>query len=116
MWFEGVAWAQNAAAASAGPPAWVQMLPLFGVMAILYFVLVRPQMQRGRDQEKMRQGLKRNDEVVTSGGLLGRIVDLGDKVVGLEIAQGVKVRIERAQIASISAYGKTPKGQSGKEE
>jgi preprotein translocase subunit YajC len=91
----------------------VPMVLLFG---ILYFVQVRPQVKKTRDHQKMLNALKRNDEVVTTGGLLGRLVELGDKLVTLEIAQGVRVRVERSQIASLSAYGKTPKGAKDKDE
>ena len=54
----------------------------------------------------MLAALKRNDEVVTTGGLLGKVIELGDKVVTLEIAPNVRVRVERSQITAISSYGK----------
>ena len=62
----------------------------------------------------MLKELKRNDEVVTTGGIVGRITDLGEKLVTVEIAPNVRVRVERAQIASISSYGKAP-GKKDKE-
>jgi len=62
----------------------------------------------------MLKDLKRNDEVVTTGGIVGRITDLGEKLVTVEIAPNVRVRVERPQIASISSYGKTP-GKKDKE-
>ena len=62
----------------------------------------------------MLKDLKRNDEVVTTGGIVGRITELGEKLVTVEIAPNVRVRVERPQIASISSYGKAP-GKKDKE-
>jgi preprotein translocase subunit YajC len=117
MFWEGIAWAQAAgrpAANQSGEVMLAYFVPLVLLFAILYFVQVRPQVKKARDHQKMLNALRRNDEVVTTGGLLGRIVELGDKLVTLEIAPGVKVRVEKSQIAALSAYGKTPK--SGKDE
>jgi preprotein translocase subunit YajC len=114
MWFEGIAWAQ---AASGGTEAGGQQLifttviPLVALFAVFYFLLIRPQSQKASEHSKMLGALKRNDEVVTQGGLIGRIVELGDKVVTLEIAANVRVRVERSQIQSLSSYAKAaPKG------
>ncbi len=124
MWFEGIAWAQQAAApgaAAAGGEAGQQLIfttviPLVALFAIFYFLLIRPQSQKAGEHTKMLAALKRNDEVVTQGGLIGRIVEMGDKVVTLEIAPNVRVRVERPQIASLSTYSKaTPKG-AGKDK
>ncbi len=109
MFFEGVAWAQ----ASAGPQGSevstvLQLLPVFGLLAIFYLLLWRPQSQKAKEHAKLLKELKRNDEVVTTGGLIGRITELGDKLVTLEIAPNVRVRIERPQIPTLSTYGKTP--------
>ena len=76
-------------------------------MRIFYFLLIRPQTQKAKQHTEMLKALKRNDEVVTTGGLIGRIHELGDKVVTLEIAPNVRVRVERPQIASLSTTGKT---------
>jgi preprotein translocase subunit YajC len=112
MWtlFEGTAWAQGGVAAGAQASEYgtlIQMAPIVGIIAIFYFLIIRPQTQKASEHTKMLGGLKKNDEVVTTGGLIGRITDLGEKVVTLEVAPNVKVRIERAQVAGPSAYGKT---------
>ena len=109
MLFEGTAWAQ-AAGAQQGSEAstLLQMAPIVGVIAIFYFLLIRPQTQKAKEHAKMLKDLKRNDEVVTTGGIVGRITDLGEKLVTVEIAPNVRVRVERPQIASISSYGKAP--------
>jgi preprotein translocase subunit YajC len=114
MLFEGTALAQ-ASAAPAGPTDLFgqivtnPIVPIAVIFVIMYFLILRPQTKKASDHQKMLGALKRNDEVVTTGGLIGRIVDLGDKLVTLEIAPNVRVRVERSQIGSISAYGKTPK-------
>lgn len=109
MWFEGIAYAQASAKPAAGAGEQVlftTVIPLVFLFAIFYFLLIRPQAKKASDLQKMLAALKRNDEVVTTGGLLGRIVELGDKVVILEIAPNVRVRVERAQISSLSTYTK----------
>lgn len=114
MLFEGTAWAQAAAGApAAGGPSFVEQLmtgpgPIMAlVVGVMYFLVFRPQNQKAREQAKMLSGLKRNDEVVTTGGIIGRITDVGDKVITIEVAPNVKFRVERPHIASISSYGKT---------
>ena len=108
MLFEGIAWAQAAGATQGGSEAstLIQMAPIIGVIAIFYFLLIRPQTQKAKEHSKMLKDLKRNDEVVTTGGIVGRITELGEKLVTVEIAPNVRVRVERPQIASISSYGK----------
>jgi preprotein translocase subunit YajC len=120
MWLEGIAWAQQRAPAGASSPSFsdqlIATLPMLAiVLVVFYFLLYRPQAQKAQEHTKMLSNLKRNDEVVTQGGLIGRIVELGEKVVTLEIAPSVRVRVERPQIASLSAYGKTP-SKGGKDK
>jgi preprotein translocase subunit YajC len=118
MPFEGIAWAQAAAAQSqTGNQVLITtVVPLALLFAVFYFLIIRPQTKKAAEHTKMLGALKRNDEVVTSGGLVGRITDLGDKVVTLEIAPNVRVRVERPQIAGLSTYGKTPSGKKDKGE
>src|SRR5713226_8501306 len=113
MWFEGIAWAQ-ANAGSAGSQGMLDQilfntpaLPMVAIIGVIYFLIFRPQTQKASEHQKMLKALKRNDEVVTTGGLVGRVAELDDKVVVLEIAQGVRVRVERQQISALSSYGKT---------
>ena len=107
MLFEGIAWAQAAAGAPSETSTLISMAPIVGVIAIFYFLLIRPQTQKAKEHSRMLNELKRNDEIVTTGGIVGRIIDLGEKLVTVEIAPNVRVRVERPQIASISSYGKT---------
>jgi preprotein translocase subunit YajC len=113
MWPEGVARAAAAPAGSTQEVLFTTVIPLALLFAVFYFLLIRPQTKKAAEHRKLLGALKRNDEVVTTGGLLGRIVELGDKLATLEVAPGVRVRIERAQIASLSAYGKTQKKEKG---
>jgi len=114
MLFDGTAWAQAAAGApAAGSPSIVEQLmtgpgPIMAlVIAVMYFLVFRPQNKKAQEQAKLLNSLKRNDEVVTTGGIIGRIAEVGDKVIILEVAPNVRLRVERPQIASISSYGKT---------
>jgi preprotein translocase subunit YajC len=110
MLFEGTAWAQAAAASPTDNPSFVQQLltgpgPIMAlVVGVMYFLVFRPQNKKAQEQAKMLSGLKRNDEVITTGGIIGRIQETGDKVLTLEIAPNVRVRVERSQIASLSNY------------
>ncbi len=109
MFFEGVAFAQGAAHAGGNEQVlFSTIIPLALLFGIFYFLIIRPQTKRAAEHSKMVGGLKRNDEVVTNGGLIGRVTDLGDKVVTMEIAPNIRVRVERSQIASLSSYGKSP--------
>jgi preprotein translocase subunit YajC len=96
----------------------VSFLPLILVFAVFYFLLIRPQQQKAKEQRTMIANLKRNDEVTTAGGVYGRIVDLSDKVVTLEIAPNVRVRVDRPRIDSVVKKGKggNTEEQKGKDK
>jgi preprotein translocase subunit YajC len=120
MLFETLAWAQ--AAPSSGQPQSLfdqlltnPIVPIVLIFAVMYFLFIRPQTKKASDHQKMLAALKRNDEVVTTGGLIGRIVELSDKLVTLEIAPTVRVRVERTQIGAISSYGRTPRREKGEQ-
>jgi preprotein translocase subunit YajC len=117
MWFEGIAYAQTAAkgAGASEQVIFTTVIPLLFLFGIFYFLLIRPQSRKAAELQKMLAALKRNDEVVTTGGLLGRVVELGDKVVVLEIAPNVRVRVERSQIAGLSTYSKAAAKTSTKD-
>jgi preprotein translocase subunit YajC len=118
MLFEGTAWAQAAAAGQAANPSFFEQLltgpgPILAlVVAVMYFMVFRPQNKKAQELAKMLSALKRNDEVVTTGGMIGRIHEVGEKVLTLEVAPNVRVRVERSQIASLSSY----KASSKKED
>ncbi len=97
------AWAQAGAAGS--PPALVSFAPLILIFVVFYFLLIRPQQQKAKEQQRMITNLKRNDEVITTGGLYGKVMALNEKVLTLEIAPNVRVRVERSQVASLVKAG-----------
>lgn len=100
----GPAWAQ--AAAGGAPPAAANFLPLLLVFVIFYFVLIRPQQQKAKEHRNMLASLKRNDQVVTAGGIYGRVMALSEKVVTVEIAPNVHVKIDREQITALATEAK----------
>ena len=97
------AWAQAAPAAQ--EPGLMGFLPLVILFIVFYLFLIRPQMKRQKEHTKMVQGLVKGDEAVTSGGLLGRITDVGDNFVRLEIAKGTEVKVQKHAIAQIMPKG-----------
>lgn len=119
MFFEGIALAQSAAPAAGGTSDFLQpiltnpMLPIGFIVLVVYFLMIRPQTQKANEHKKMLGALKRNDEVVTTGGLIGRVAEISDKLITLEIAPNVRVRVERSQVAALSGYAKMPKREKG---
>ena len=97
------AYAQAAGGSAGG--GFSQILILVVFVAIFYFMLIRPQQKRMKDQQAMLAKLAVGDEVVTSGGILGRITEVGDVFVTLEIAEGVRIRVQRSQIAQLMPKG-----------
>lgn len=81
-------------------PAWVQMVPLVAMVAIFYFLILRPQQKREKTRQGFISALKRGDEVITSSGMFGRVEGLTDQFITLEIADGVRVKVLRTAIMS----------------
>jgi preprotein translocase subunit YajC len=104
--FATPAYAQAAGAAPAGPEAMlVQFLPLIGLVVLFYFLMIRPQQRRMKQHQQMLGGLKRGDSVVLSSGMIGKVVRVEDKEVGLEIATGVTVKVVKSMIADVRTRG-----------
>ena len=97
------AWAQG------NPPAseatFMSFVPLILIFVIFYFFLIRPQMKRAKEHKKMIEALAKNDEVVTSGGLLGRITSLSEGFVVVEIAEGVQVKVQKSSVTQVVPKG-----------
>jgi preprotein translocase subunit YajC len=93
-----------------GPSPLIQFLPLVLVFVVFYFLLIRPQQQKAKTRQQMIDTLKRNDEVITTGGLYGRVTELNEKVVTLEIAPKVLVRVERSHVDELVSGAKPGKG------
>lgn len=99
--------------AQAGPPGPLQsLLPLVLILIVFYFLLVRPQQQKAKEHKALVAALKKNDQVVTVAGIYGRVVDVSEATVMLEIAPNVIVRHERAQIGALVS-GRDPKAAKG---
>jgi len=96
------AYAQDAAGQ---PSALAQFLPLILIFIVFYFLLIRPQMKRAKEHKQLVASLNKGDEVVTSGGMLGKITELNDSFVTLELAESVKIKIQRHAIASVMPKG-----------
>lgn len=92
---------------SAGGPSGIliQLAPLLLLFVLFYFMLIRPQQKRMKEHQAMVAGLKRGDNVVLSSGVLGKIVRVEDAEVGVEIAQGVTVKVVKAMITEVRSKG-----------
>ena len=98
-----------AAAASAdAAPAWIQWLPIVGMIAIFWFLIIRPQMRQQKAHREKIAGIKKGDQVVTAGGLVGKVVKVDDNYAEVEIAQGVRVKAVKATIGDIIQPGGKP--------
>jgi preprotein translocase subunit YajC len=102
-WLIPSAWAQ--AAGGAQPNAFVQLLPLVLIFVVFYFLLIRPQAKRAKEHKAMVTALAVGDEVVTSGGILGRITEAGEQYLTVEVAEGVRVKVQRHTVGAILPKG-----------
>jgi len=98
------AWAE-AAPAAPQEPGLLGFVPLVVIFVLFYFLLIRPQMKRAKEHRKMVETLSKNDEVVTSGGLLGKIVDVEESFLTVEIAEGVRVKVQKNAVTSLVPKG-----------
>jgi len=106
--FISSAYAQSAPAALGGGDlgsSLMSMLPLVLMFVVLYFVMIRPQMKRQKELKAMLDALAKGDEVVTSGGILGKIAQIGDSQIGLEIGNGVTVQLQRSAVVQVLPKG-----------
>ena len=103
---------------AAGAPAqqgdpMMSMLFFAGMIAIFYFILIRPQQKKAKEHRNMVAALGKGDEVVTNGGVLGKVTDINDQYVSVEIANGVEVKIQRNAVASVLPKGSLKAAQKG---
>ncbi|HYD24217.1 MAG TPA: preprotein translocase subunit YajC [Croceibacterium sp.] len=97
-----------AGSGGATAPGWVQFLPIIGMVAIFWFLIIRPQMKRQKEHQTKIAGVKKGDQVVTAGGLLGKVVKVDEQYAEIEIAQGVRVKAVKATLGDIVAPGGKP--------
>ena len=81
------------------------MLPLLLMFAVLYFVMIRPQMKRQKEHKAMIDALAKGDEVATAGGLLGKVTKVSDTSLSVEIAAGVEVQLQRHAVVQVLPKG-----------
>jgi len=101
--------------ATASPIA--AIAPFILIFVLFYFLILRPQQKQGRERQDMLKNLKRGDNVITSGGIYGRILNISGDIITLEISKGVSVRISRSGVSGIaSADEEEKKGKEDKPE
>ena len=97
------AWAQ---AAPGGEPSLLTgMLPLILIFVVFYFLLIRPQSKRAKEHKAMVEALAKGDEVVTAGGILGKITEVGDQFVALEVSNGVVLKVQNHTVGAVMPKG-----------
>jgi preprotein translocase subunit YajC len=101
--FISTAWAQAAASPTGGMLGTI--LPLLLIFVVFYFLLIRPQTKRAKEHREMIGKLATGDEVVTNGGVLGRITEVSDSFVTLQVASGVAIQVQKFQIAQLMPKG-----------
>lgn len=93
--------------ATAGTPqsSLLSFLPLIAMFVVLYFIMIRPQMKRQKEHKAMIEALAKGDEVVTAGGLMGKVSKLGDSTLSVELAAGVEVQMQRSAVVQVLPKG-----------
>lgn len=104
--FISPAFAEGTAATAKTPQgSLLQFLPLVVLMVVMYFLMIRPQQKKTKEHRLMVDGLKKGDEVVTQGGLLGKVADVSDTFLSIRLADNVQIKIQRHAIASLMPKG-----------
>ena len=98
------AWAQGAPAGASGP-GYEQFFIIIGMFALLYFLMIRPQMKRQKEHKKMIEALAKGDEVVIAGGMLGKVSKMGETYLTVEIANGVEIQVQRSSVVQVLPKG-----------
>ncbi len=99
------AWAEPSAAAGQQPGMIESLIFPIGLVVILYFFMIRPQMKRQKDHKKLVESLAKGDEVQTEGGMMGKVVSLGENFAKVEVSDGVVLTIRRQSIAAVMPKG-----------
>ncbi len=98
------AMAQAGAPAAGGDPLMSLLFPV-GLIIIFYFFLIRPQMKRQKEHKKMVEALQKGDEVQMEGGIMGRLTEIGDNFVTVEVAEGIEIKMRRQSVAAVMPKG-----------
>jgi preprotein translocase subunit YajC len=102
--FINSAYAQ-AAGAQPGGFSLIGMAPIAVMVVVFYFLLIRPQSKRAKEQREMLAKIAAGDEIATTGGILGKVTDVGDQFLSVEIAPGVTVKLQKFQVALVLPKG-----------
>ena len=94
-----------AQAAPSGDPGYIGLLPIVLMFVLLYFLMIRPQMKRAKEAKAMIEALQKGDEVITAGGVLGRITRLSDAYVSLEIAPNTEIAVQKSAVQVLLPKG-----------
>ena len=94
-----------AQAAPSGDPGYIGLLPIVLMFVLLYFLMIRPQMKRAKETKAMIEALQKGDEVITAGGVVGRITKLSDAYISLEIAPNTEISVQKAAIQVLLPKG-----------
>ena len=98
------AYAQAAGAAPAGGGFGMLLFPII-LIAVMYFLMIRPQMKRAKEHKGMLDKLAKGDEVITSGGIAGTVTDIGDNFVTVEVAYNVRLRVQKGAVGNVLPKG-----------
>jgi len=91
--------------ASGAGPGYEQFFIIIGMFALLYFLMIRPQMKRAKEHKQMTEALQKGDEVITSGGVLGKVTKIGETYVSMEIAANTEIQVQRSAIQTLLPKG-----------
>ena len=94
-----------AQAAPAGDPGFIGFLPIILMFVLLYFLMIRPQMKRAKEHKQMVEALQKGDEVITAGGVLGRITKISDAYISLEIAPNTEINLQKTAVQVLLPKG-----------
>jgi len=94
-----------AQAAPSGDPGYIGLLPIVLMFVLLYFLMIRPQMKRAKETKSMIEALQKGDEVITAGGVVGRITRISDAYISLEIAPNMEINVQKAAVQVLLPKG-----------
>ena len=101
----GTAFAQASGGAPAGDAGMLSFLPIILMFVVLYIFMIRPQMKRAKETKAMIDALQKGDEVITAGGVVGKITKIGDAYLSLEIAPNTEISVQRAAVQMLLPKG-----------
>ncbi len=99
------AFAQTAGGTGGAAGGLMSFLPIILMFAVLWFIMIRPQMKRQKEAKAMLEALAKNDEVVTAGGILGRVTKVNEQYVTLEIAEGTEITVQKNAVTAVLPKG-----------